>query len=84
MEAFLPISQKDMLQTLGVTAGTVKGLVDKGLITLEDIEVFRDPYRGRHFTPSTPLALTPERQAVYRDIVHKLDERKHGVFLLHG
>ena len=66
MEAFLPISQKDMLQTLGVTAGTVKGLVDKGLITLEDIEVFRDPYRGRHFTPSTPLALTPEQQAVYR------------------
>lgn len=84
MEAFLPISQKDLLQTLGVTAGTVKGLADKGLITLEDIEVFRDPYRGRHFTPSTPLALTPEQQAVYRSIVHKLDERKHGVFLLHG
>ncbi|WP_098742831.1 primosomal protein N' [Paenibacillus sp. EZ-K15] len=84
MEAFLPISQKDLLQTLGVTAGTVKALADKGLITLEDIEVFRDPYRGRHFTPSTPLALTPEQQAVYRSIVHKLDERKHGVFLLHG
>ncbi|WP_127591865.1 primosomal protein N' [Paenibacillus lautus] len=84
MEAFLPISQKDLLQTLGVTAGTVKALADKGLITLEDIEVFRDPYRGRHFTPSTPLALTPEQQAVYRSIVHKLGERKHGVFLLHG
>ncbi|MEC0306367.1 primosomal protein N' [Paenibacillus lautus] len=84
MEAFLPISQKDLLQTLGVTAGTIKALADKGLITLEDIEVFRDPYRGRHFTPSTPLALTPEQQAVYRSIVHKLDERKHGVFLLHG
>lgn len=84
MEAFLPISQKDLLQALGVTAGTVKALADKGLITLEDIEVFRDPYRGRHFTPSTPLALTPEQQAVYRSIVHKLDERKHGVFLLHG
>ncbi|MBT2765684.1 primosomal protein N' [Paenibacillus sp. ISL-20] len=84
MEAFLPISQKDLLQALGVTAGTVKALADKGLINLEDIEVFRDPYRGRHFTPSTPLALTLEQQAVYRSIVHKLDERKHGVFLLHG
>lgn len=84
MEDFLPISQKDLLQTLGVTAGTVKALADKGLITLEDVEVFRDPYRGRHFTPSAPLALTPEQQAVYRSIVRKLDERKHGAFLLHG
>lgn len=84
MEDFLPISQKDLLQTLGVTAGTVKALADKGLITLEDVEVFRDPYRGRNFTPSTPLALTQEQQVVYRSIVHKLDEREHGVFLLHG
>lgn len=84
IEDFLPISQKDLLQTLGVTAGTVKALADKGLITLEDVEVFRDPYRGRHFTPSAPLALTPEQQAVYRSIVRKLDERKHGAFLLHG
>lgn len=51
MEDFLPIAQKELLQTLGVSAGTVKGLADKGLITIEDIEVFRDPYRGRHFTP---------------------------------
>lgn len=84
MEDFLPISQKDLLQTLGVTAGTVKALADKGLITLEDVEVFRDPYRGRNFTPSTPLALTQEQQVVYRSIVNKLDEREHGVFLLHG
>ncbi|KOP64041.1 primosomal protein DnaI [Bacillus sp. FJAT-18019] len=84
MEDFLPISQKELLQTLGVSAGTVKGLADKGLITIEDIEVFRDPYRGRHFTPSEPLALTLEQQAVYRSIVRKLDEREHGVFLLHG
>lgn len=84
MEDFLPISQKELLQTLGVSAGTVKGLADKGLITIEDIEVFRDPYRGRHFTPSEPLALTHEQQVVYRSVVRRLDEHEHGVFLLHG
>ena len=52
MEDFLPISQKDLLQTLGVTAGTVKALADKGLITLEDVEVFRDPYRGGILRPA--------------------------------
>lgn len=84
MEDFLPIAQKELLQTLGVSAGTVKGLADKGLITIEDIEVFRDPYRGRHFTPSEPLVLTPEQQVVYRSVVRRLDEGEHGVFLLHG
>ncbi|WP_459967520.1 primosomal protein N' [Paenibacillus sp. JCM 10914] len=84
IEPFLPISQKELLQQLGVTAGTVKALVDKGLVVIEDVEVFRDPYKGRHFKPSEPLALTAEQQAVYRNIVHKLDERRHGIFLLHG
>ncbi|PAK55500.1 primosomal protein N' [Paenibacillus sp. 7541] len=84
IEPLLPISQKELLQTLGVTAGTVKALADKGLIAIKDVEVFRDPYRGRHFKPSEPLVLTEEQQRVYDKIVHKLDERQHGVFLLHG
>lgn len=84
MESFLPISMKEVLSTLGVTAGTVKALADKGYIRIEDMEVFRDPYKGRDFKPSEPLDLTQEQQQVYSRIVHKLDERRHGVFLLHG
>lgn len=84
MEPFLPLPLKDLLQTLGVTAGTVKALADKGWVTLEDVEVFRDPYRGRNFKPSEPLALTSEQQHVYDRIVRTLDQRAHGVFLLHG
>lgn len=84
MEAFLPISMKEILASLGVTAGTVKALADKGYIVIEDMEVFRDPYKGRNFKPSEPLALTTEQQYVYGRIVRKLDERRRGVFLLHG
>lgn len=84
MESILPIAMKEVLSTLGVTAGTVKALADKGYIRVEDMEVFRDPYKGRDFKPTKPLVLTQEQQHVYSRIVHKLDEFKHGVFLLHG
>ncbi|WP_442950426.1 replication restart helicase PriA [Paenibacillus sp. DMB20] len=84
MEPFLPISLKEVLSSLGVTAGTVKALADKGYIAIEEMEVFRDPYKGRNFKPSEPLALTQEQQHAYSRIVHKLDQRRHGVFLLHG
>ncbi len=84
MEALLPVSMKEVLATLGVTAGTVKGLADKGLIRILDMEVFRDPYKGRDFEPTKPLVLTQEQQRVYDTIVHKLDDLTHDVFLLHG
>ncbi|SMF87939.1 replication restart DNA helicase PriA [Paenibacillus uliginis N3/975] len=84
MESFLPIAMKEVLSALGVTAGTVKALADKGYIRIEDMEVFRDPYKGRDFKPSEPLVLTQEQQKVYSRIVYKLDERRHSVFLLHG
>lgn len=84
MESFLPIAMKEVLSSLGVTAGTVKALADKGYIRVEDMEVFRDPYKGRDFKPTKPLVLTQEQQHVYSRIVHKLDQFQHGVFLLHG
>ncbi|WP_025692575.1 primosomal protein N' [Paenibacillus zanthoxyli] len=84
MEAMLPLPLKDVLSALQVTAGTVKGLEDKGLIEISEVEVYRDPYRGRDFKPSTPLPLTSEQSAVYARIVSSIDEQRHETFLLHG
>ncbi|MEK5060236.1 primosomal protein N' [Paenibacillus sp. FSL H7-0326] len=80
----LPMPLKDVLSALQVSAATVKGLEDKGLISISEVEVFRDPYRGRDFKPTEPLPLTLEQQAVYDRIARQLDEREQGVFLLHG
>ncbi|HEY2492620.1 MAG TPA: primosomal protein N' [Paenibacillus sp.] len=80
----LPLPLKDIMSTLQVTSGTVKSIADKGYITIEDQEVFRDPYKGRHFKPTTPLTLTEEQGRAYDQIVDTLDQRRHGVFLLHG
>ncbi|GIP25283.1 primosomal protein N' [Paenibacillus sp. J23TS9] len=84
MKELLPLPLKEILSSLQVSAATVKGLADKGFISIEDQEVFRDPYRGRRFKPSVPLQLNDEQQQAYDRIQDTLDAYRHGVFLLHG
>ncbi|MFE4711800.1 primosomal protein N' [Paenibacillus sp. NPDC056722] len=84
MAAMLPLPLKKVLAVLQVTAGTVKGLEEKGYIEIGEIEVYRDPYQGRDFKPSKPLPLTLEQQSVYSRIAATVDEQQHEVFLLHG
>ncbi|WP_046226806.1 primosomal protein N' [Paenibacillus dauci] len=78
------IPLKDIMSVLGVTAGTVKSLADKGYIVIRDMEVFRDPYKNHSFAPSQPFVLTDEQQMVYNAIVQRLDTRTEGEFLVHG
>ncbi len=84
MEAVLPMALKDVLLALQVTASTVKALEEKGFIEISEIEVFRDPYQGCDFKPTSPLPLTAEQEVVYKRISRTLDEEQHEVFLLHG
>lgn len=81
---FLPLSLKEILTSLSTSAATVKALESKGLLQIEDVEVFRDPYKGRHFKPSSPLQLTVEQQLVYDRVIRQLESYEHGAFLLHG
>ncbi|OAB33805.1 primosomal protein N' [Paenibacillus glacialis] len=81
---FLPVAMKTIMSALQVSSGTVKSLVEKGYVTLDDYEVLRDPYKGRHFKPTTPLTLNEEQRRAYDQIMNPLNAYKHGVFLLHG
>ena len=83
-EATLPMALKEVLSALQVTASTVKGLEEKGFIEISEIEVYRDPYQGRDFKPTTPLPLTSEQEIVYTRISRTLEEQLHEVFLVHG
>lgn len=75
---------KEIMTVLGVTASTVKALADKGYIAIIDMEVYRDPYQDRNFTPSTPFTLTDEQQQVYNSIISRINKRKQGEYLIHG
>lgn len=84
LEVGVTISLQELLTTLGVTAGTVKKLAEKGFALIEDAEVFRDPYQDRRFKRTEPLPRTLEQELVYNKISEVLDSRSYGAFLLHG
>ncbi|ODP26967.1 Primosomal protein N' [Paenibacillus nuruki] len=75
---------KEIMTVLGVTASTVKALADKGYIAIMDMEVYRDPYQDRNFTPTTPFTLTDEQQQVYNSIINRINKREKGEYLIHG
>jgi primosomal protein N' (replication factor Y) len=79
-----PVRLTELMNRLSVSAGTVKGLAERGWIGLREIEVFRDPYAGRTFSRTTPLPLTGEQRQVYEVISESLAAGRHEVFLLHG
>jgi primosomal protein N' (replication factor Y) len=59
-------------------------LVNKGLVSLEQVEVRRDPLARQTITLSYPLALTPAQKTAFTEIKSGLSGGKGGVFLLHG
>lgn len=79
-----PVPLAELTKKLGVGAGTVKGLADKGWISIREVEVFRDPYADRDFRRTAPLPLTPEQERVFGSISRSLTNSVHRVFLLHG
>ncbi|MED4609989.1 DEAD/DEAH box helicase, partial [Paenibacillus validus] len=79
-----PVKLTDLQTKLHITASAVKGLVERGWLRLEEVEVRRDPYGSRTFKPTTPLPLTPEQQDVYDRIRRAVLARERRIFLLHG
>ncbi|WP_240040932.1 primosomal protein N' [Paenibacillus ginsengarvi] len=79
-----PLALAELTEKLGMSPGTVKGLADKGWLTVEAREVFRDPYADRQFARTEPLPLTEQQAVVLKEIADTLDRRAHRVFLLHG
>jgi primosomal protein N' (replication factor Y) len=79
-----PIRLTELMETVQVGASTIKGLADRGLIELREIEILRDPYAGRIFAKTQPMPLTEEQSVVFADIRSAVIEGKPEVFLLHG
>ncbi|MED1531558.1 primosomal protein N' [Bacillus altitudinis] len=75
---------KDLQQQTGASSQTIKALIQEGLLTESYEEIYRDPYRDRKFTPSTPLDLTTEQAEAAKPIHQVVSDEKHETFLLHG
>lgn len=79
-----PCSIADVAGLAEVGEAVVKTLASKGVLTIQALEVSRDPYAGRTFAKSVNLQLTEEQEHAYRYIQQSLDNRASYVYLLHG
>ncbi|RME48357.1 MAG: DEAD/DEAH box helicase, partial [Chloroflexi bacterium] len=79
-----PLPASEIYETVGGSSATLKALEDKGIVVLEDQEVWRDPLEGKTFTPDEPPALTPDQQAAWESICNAMRNWQSPTFLLHG
>lgn len=81
----VPVPLPDIKQSLKISATAIKSLMDRGIITREEVVVQRDPLAHRTFTSVTPPQLTPDQSKILSHIrSHMLQANKSAVFLLHG
>ena len=66
----------------GADRGSLNALVKKGLVSVEEVALTRDPLAGRQPPTSLPLPLTPAQQTAFDTIAGVLG--KPAVFLLQG
>jgi primosomal protein N' (replication factor Y) len=79
-----PSALADIYAGVGGSSSALGALVEKGLVELEEQEVWRDPLQGRTFVPSTAPRLTEAQDAAWREIKDVLSVKGSQVFLLHG
>lgn len=77
-------SLKELMRDLDFSRSAINDGRDEGWLTIEDREVYRDPYAYHHFTPDVPHVLNQEQQEALRQITKGIDEERPETFLLEG
>jgi primosomal protein N' (replication factor Y) len=70
----------------GSDKGAADALINKGLVTLQQVEVKREPISYQGITPSSPLKLTAAQESAFKSIQDAMHgvKAQPNVFLLHG
>lgn len=67
-----------------ISTAVVNRGVEEGWCVVEEVEVYRDPYKDSNFVETEALILNSEQQAAYDQITEKIQKNEHEVFLLQG
>jgi primosomal protein N' (replication factor Y) len=84
VQHFHELELKKLISDVNVSNSTVKALVEKGLLTEYEMEVYRDPFEHRTFERTKPLPLTNSQQTAIGPILNAIEMNQHEVFLLYG
>ncbi|MGB2800446.1 MAG: primosomal protein N' [Dehalococcoidia bacterium] len=85
-----PIPLSEAKQLAGCTNAVVNALRRKGIVTVEQVQVYRDPLAHRRFSILPAPTLTSAQEAVWHQVqaamirLAKGDNLEPPVFLLHG
>jgi primosomal protein N' (replication factor Y) (superfamily II helicase) len=80
-----PVSVSWIYASCGGKSEDLKYLAERGLITLGESEIWRDPLAGQDFQPAEPPQLTAHQQLVWEPVRASIIEPGTGLpFLLHG
>ncbi|MFC2044278.1 primosomal protein N' [Chloroflexota bacterium] len=79
-----PVPLKEARQTVCCNKAAINALVTKGLVTIREVQIMRDPLSKQKVSPSPLKVLTTAQESAFRTIQKGLLESKHIVFLLHG
>lgn len=77
------IDQRILFEHLGITRTHLKPLIDKQLITLEQEEIYRNPYE-REFPKTEKKTLTEEQHEAIKPIHKAIKNEQNETFLLYG
>ncbi len=81
-EGTLPL--QDVLRRAEVSQAPVRSLEKRGLVTIHDSDMRRDPLANRTILRTTPLELMPEQKRALELIRDSLENGSPGVVLLYG
>ncbi len=80
-----PIPLPEARQRLGFSSAVVQALSRRGLVSIEEIRVQRDPLAHRTFVPASPPTLITAQEEAWSEISAAMERPAGGtVFLLHG
>lgn len=79
-----PMLVSGIVHSLHTTSATLRSLEKKGLVTITNDPVARDPLAGREIMPTRPLPLMDQQKAAYDSIVQSMDDHESNVSLLYG
>ena len=77
------IDQRILFEHLGITRTHLKPLIDKQLITLEQEEIYRNPYE-REYPKTEKKTLTQEQHEAIKPIHEAIKDEQNETFLLYG
>jgi len=78
------VSLSEVRKKTGCQTETMKTLTNKGLVSVKEFDVKRQPFSYDDIKQSSHLKLTTQQEAAFNEIQRSLVDNKGDTFLLHG